>query len=323
MSIPSSYFSINIHFYLFYSFSGNIFTFAARYARIYSETKDDLKKGVPQMATNIVYLPQQDDSITISRSELQNIVAQAVQDALSSTKKKRHMTREERKQAVSSYKEDGSKKATAAVPLKDTKDIKAVRDYFLSSGQIREYAIFSVGITLGVRASDLLDLQVKDILTPAGQFRDRLDVVEMKTSKRNRPLLTDYAKQALELYFKVRKNKYSPEDSLFITNQGSSCSLSFFNRKLREAGEALNLRLSSHTMRHTFSYLMSTQTAGATESNVDYMSLFVTQMAMNHSSISQTLSYTGLTQDMMDERRKAVSHYLLENTWFIGSLHNK
>lgn len=265
------------------------------------------------MSGNIVYLPQQEDLITISRSELQTLISQAVQDALSSGKKS-HMTKEERQSSLSLYKENGLKKATAAFPLKDTKDIKAVRHYFLSSGELREYAIFSVGLTLGIRANDLLDLRIRDVFTSAGDYKDRLDIIEMKTDKRNKPLLTEYAKAAITLYMDVRPKITSPEEKLFITNRGTSCSLSFYNKKLREAGDALKIRLSSHTMRHTFSYLMSTQSAGQVEANLSYMGLFVTQMAMNHSTIAQTLSYTGLTQDMMDERRKAVSSYLMENT---------
>lgn len=267
------------------------------------------------MASNIVYLPRQDDTLTISRAELQEIVAQAVQGALNK-KKHHHLSKEERKQAVSPLKSDGSKKATAAYPLKCSEDIKKVREYLLSAGLVREYAIFSVGLTLGVRASDLLSLQVKDVFDLSGEYKDRIDIIEMKTSKRNKPLLTEYAKKAIDEYLKVRKQIVSPEEYLFRTNniKGSPCSLSYYNTKLRETGEAVGLRVSSHTMRHTFSYLMSTQTSSVTEQNITYMSLFVTQMAMNHSNISQTLSYTGLTQEMIDERRIAVSKYLLENT---------
>ena len=264
------------------------------------------------MNSNIVYLPQQDDLVTISKAELQAIVMQAVQSALGSSKRT-HMTKEERSQSLSPYKENGEKKATAAYPLKDPKDIKAVRDYFLSSGDLREYAIFSVGLTLGIRASDLLSLQIQDVFTPSWRYKERLDIIEMKTDKRNKPLLTEYAIEALEQYLSTRK-RCSQDSPLFITTQKTSYSLSGYNRKLREAGKALNIRLSSHTMRHTFSYLMSTQSAGTTEEVIDFMSIFVTQMAMNHSSIAQTLSYTGLTQDMMDDRRKAVSSYLMENT---------
>lgn len=269
------------------------------------------------MDSNIIYLPRQEDTVTVSRSELQELIAQAVQGALGSqVKKKHHMTKEEREEAASPYKKDGSKKATAAYPLKDTEDIRRVREYLLFSDQVREYAIFSAGLTLGVRANDLLSLKVKDVFDSSGEYKDRIDIIEMKTDKRNKPSLTKYAKEAIDLYLETRKKIKSPEEYLFRTNniKGSPCSLSYFNTKLREAGEALGLRLSSHTMRHTFSYLMSTQTAGVVEGNISYMSLFVTQMAMNHSNISQTLSYTGLTQDLIDERREIVSQYLLERT---------
>ena len=59
---------------------------------------------------------------------------------------------------------------------------------------------------------------------------------------------------------------------------------------------------------------MNTHGSSETSDNLDYMSLIVTQMAMNHANLYQTLSYTGLSQEMMDEKRKAVSDFLLENT---------
>ena len=268
------------------------------------------------MAATVIKFPQQQEEyVTISRAELQAMIAEAVRSAITDTKpKKIHMTTEERQQKLSPFKSNGGKKATAAQPLTNAEEIKAVRGYFLTKGMYREYAIFSVGLTLGIRANDLLDLEIGDFIDEDGSFKERLDVIEMKTDKRNRPLLTEYAKQALTLYLEHRNKRYSPKDKMFITNRGTACSLSFYNQKLAQAGEALGIHLSSHCMRHTFAYLMNTHGPSETANSLDYMSLLMTQMAMNHSHLSQTLSYTGLSQTMMDEKRIAISEYLLANT---------
>ena len=267
------------------------------------------------MAAQIIQFPQRDELYTIGKNELQALITESVSSAMRGTTRKRtHMTPEERQQKLSPIKTNGVKKATAAHPIRDPKELKAIRGYFSSNSMYREYAIFSVGLTLGIRANDLLALKVKDFMNEDGTFKDRLDVIEMKTDKRNQPLLTDYAKEALSLYLAHRNKVCSPEEPMFLTNRLSPCSLSLFNQNLLKCGEALNLRLSSHCMRHTFAYLMNTHGSSETSDNLDYMSLIVTQMAMNHANLYQTLSYTGLSQEMMDEKRKAVSDFLLENT---------
>lgn len=280
-------------------------------------------------AANIIPFPgsQQDaEYCLVKKSDLQAMISEAAAQAVRQfsgertiSKKNHHMTADERSQKLSPYKSNGVKKATAAVAIRDLAKVKAIREYFLSSGKVREYSVFSVGLTLGIRAKDLLNLQIRDFINPDLSFKDRLDVIEMKTDKRNRPLLTDYAKQAILTYLETR-NKPKMDDYMFVSRnklpdgRNAPLSLSLLNENLAAAGETVGLHLSSHCMRHTFSLYMNLYARSETESNLSYMSLMVTQMAMNHANLSQTLAYTGLSQDMMDEKRIALSSFLLENT---------
>lgn len=279
---------------------------------------------------NVIKFPEQEiptGYVLLSSDQLSQIVQDAVIKALEAqeggsnvkveklpSKKSRGLTE------PSDVKSNGVKKATAAVAIRDVNQIRGVRDYFLSIGDTRDYAIFSTGMTLGIRIRDLLKLKVRDFLKSDGTFRERLDIIEMKTDKRNRPLLTDYAKESIKVYL-AERGEYSMDDYMFISKWQDSgkgihspISLTMFNKRLAEAGEQVGIHLSSHCMRHTFAYMMNMVAHSKTEEDINYFSLVVTQIAMNHASLAQTLSYTGLTQDMMDEKRREISVYLSENT---------
>lgn len=273
-----------------------------------------------QPAQIIQFPQQQENTIQLTPSQLQEIIKSAVAQAIQeNAPKRRKLTPEERQRKLSPVKSNGGKKATAALPIKDPKTIKAVRDYFMARGDVREYAIFSVGLTLGIRARDLLQLKLSDFMNPDGTFKKRLDVIEMKTDKRNKPLLTQYATDAMELYLLTRPG-YTLDEPAFLSSWKNldgtpKCySLSRYNERLAEAGEAIGMHLSSHCMRHTFSLYMNLYAGSETQNNLDLMSLTITQMAMNHSDIKQTLAYTGLSQDMMDEKRRSLSDFLEKNT---------
>lgn len=279
---------------------------------------------------NIIQFPEPklpEGYLVLSPEQLSNIIQNAVFKALeaqeeASTPKEGKLPsrEEERLKKASSVKSNGVKKATAAVPIKDVKQIREIRDYLLYLGDTRSYAVFSVGLTLGIRVRDLLVLKVRDFLNEDGTFKERLDIIEMKTDKRNRPLITEYAKDAILKYLSERKD-YELDEPMFVSSwrdpsikKSKPMSLSMFNKRLNQAGEHIGLHLSSHCMRHTFSYMMNTHATSETEEQLSYMSLVVTQIAMNHASLAQTLAYTGLSQDMMDEKRRSISDFLMKNT---------
>lgn len=299
-----------------------------------SATRKRKEKLIMTGTAKIIPFPgQEEERVSLTKSELSKMLGEAARQAielyasapsssevLTVKSKPHHMTPEERRQKLSPYKSDGGKKATAATPIRDPAKIKGIRDFFLDRGQLREYAIFSVGLTLGIRASDLLTMKVGDFMNPDFTFKNRLDVIEMKTDKRNRPLLVDYAKNALKIYLASRGGDLDLQDYMFVTNRKLSdgrqapLSLSLFNQNLSYAGSSVEMHLSSHCMRHTFALYMNLYGKSEMEGQLNYMSLLMTQMSMNHANLSQTLAYTGLSQDVMDEKRTALSQYLADNT---------
>lgn len=68
-------------------------------------------------------------------------------------------------------------------PIKNIKDINKVKQYLLGKENKRDYTIFVVGINVGLRASDLLDLKISDVVA-GGEIKDTVNIVEQKTDKK-------------------------------------------------------------------------------------------------------------------------------------------
>lgn len=191
----------------------------------------------------------------------------------------------------------------AAEPIKDVKDIKAICNHFISTGKLRDYLMFIVGIHTGLRVYDLRHLRFCDFLNPDGTFKDELVLLEHKTKnsrkvKRNRHIpIHDEIKIAMNIYLNKNKRNYS--DYMFISesNNGSSKKkpLARFSvqRILVNAAEQVGItsRVGTHTLRKTFGFHFVKNNSN------NHRMLYLLQQAFGHSSEAITLRYIGLTAD--------------------------
>ena len=67
-------------------------------------------------------------------------------------------------------------------PIRDKSKIEEMKQY-LKSHSFRDYTLFILGINSGLRISDLLKLNVSDVIDENGKVRDRISVREKKTGK--------------------------------------------------------------------------------------------------------------------------------------------
>ena len=67
-------------------------------------------------------------------------------------------------------------------PIRDTKKIDRMKKY-LKEKSTRDYCLFVLGINSGLRISDLLSLQVKDVAEDNGKLKERITITEQKTGK--------------------------------------------------------------------------------------------------------------------------------------------
>lgn len=172
------------------------------------------------------------------------------------------------------------------VPIKDISKINKIKSILKSSSK-RDYALFVLGINTGIKAQELLSLQVKDVWD-GEKAKEFLYIENKKTNKTVAYYLNNRVHEALQHYLK--DDDLELEDYLFrskrdkqpITRQQA---YRIINHAAREAGIKGNI--GTHTMRKTFGY--HAYRKGVAISIL--MSLF------HHHSRSETLKYIGITEE--------------------------
>ena len=178
-------------------------------------------------------------------------------------------------------------------PIRDKKKIDTIKKILLSKN-VRDYCLFTLGINSGLRISDLLNLQIKDVIDQNGKIRDRIILREKKTNKTKDFPISDVARKAITEYLKIRKFEF--DEPFFLSkkqNNGKAPlqrdqAYKIINNAAREIG--ITEKIGTHTLRKTFGY-------HAYKSGV---SIEVIQKLFNHSTPSITLRYIGITQDDLD-----------------------
>lgn len=174
-------------------------------------------------------------------------------------------------------------------PIRDKKKIDAMKTY-LRGRNLRDFALFTLGINSGLRISDLLRLTVADVTDERGQILDRIELKEKKTGKTKEFPLGDTSRKALKEYLAA----VQPRDSLFPSKKGGRA----LRRQhvwtvLSQAASAVGIkaRVGTHTLRKTFGYQAYKQGSD----------ISVIQQLLNHSSPQVTLRYIGITKDDLDK----------------------
>ena len=201
----------------------------------------------------------------------------------------------------SDYTSRGVKKATASDPIRNPGDIKRIADYLETHGKTTWYGLrnrmaFVLGVTTGLRASDLLKLRIRDVIRDDGTFVDHLLIREKKTKKTNDPKLGEEAQRSIYKFLSERKD-WTPDDYLIRTERGGKMSSNQFYDIISSTQEALKLpyHIGTHTMRKTYGYWTIRNNPN------DSMALTHLQHMFNHTSMQTTLTYCGISRDEEDK----------------------
>ncbi len=184
-------------------------------------------------------------------------------------------------------------------PIKDKRELDAMKKYFLRKNEIRNYALFCVGINTALRISDLLKLRWGDVYDfKSHSFKKHLQIREQKTRKRNEVFLNKEAVKALKkLFSHLSRGKMHIKENSFIfvgrENTGKPMSRSQAYRIINGAARVLKIagNIGCHSLRKTFGYFAARRGI----SSVLIMNIF------NHSSFPITRRYLGIEQDERDE----------------------
>lgn len=196
----------------------------------------------------------------------------------------------------SAYTPQGKRKAAPCDPIRSLDDIAAIKNYFLTTGRKslrqRNYMMFVLGISVGLRGCDLLNLQIKDVLHANGYIVDEIHAYESKTHKMNHPILNNEAKKAISDYLSSLKS-YSPDDYLIPNQTGGKMDGNTLYNIIKAAQLKLDLpyNLGAHSLRKTFAYW----TIALHQNDVNVLASL--QEMLNHDSMKTTLHYSGHTKD--------------------------
>lgn len=174
-------------------------------------------------------------------------------------------------------------------PIRDLDIIHAIQND-LKKNNYRNYLMFEIGIYIGIRISDILNIKIKDI-----KNKNFLKLREIKTGKEKLMPIPSHLKKEIELYidnkdfneddylFKSIKKKYKPITRVQAYNILKKIAKKY---KLENIG--------THTLRKTFGYHFYKRT--------NDVALLMT--IFNHSDPSITLRYIGIEQDNVNKSLK-------------------
>jgi site-specific recombinase XerD len=169
-------------------------------------------------------------------------------------------------------------------PIRNKKQIDALKKY-LRGQNMRDFLMLVLGINSGLRISDLLKLNVEDVLN-----QDRISIREQKTGKAKDFPLSDTCKKAIHEYL---KSTNISTGCLFVSRKGNKpITRVQAYRILNEAAKQVGIKeaVGTHTLRKTFGY-------HAYQNGVDITRI---QKLLNHSAPSVTLAYIGITKEELD-----------------------
>ena len=237
---------------------------------------------------------------------------EAPQEPVKKRRKRREVTIDTN--TYTDFKSDGKRKAHAADAIRSYDDFKAIQQYYLNAGRIRDWAMWTIGVSLGLRISDLLSLRFGNLIdSDKKTFKPRIQIYEQKTGKLNNIIITESVIDAMTRYLDSIKWEFDLDGFLFPSRKTKGKMYEECGwRILSEAGKALNLPLviGSHTMRKSFANIA----ACVDKSCIDMNAITKVQGLLNHSDQRVTMRYLGSYQTMFDKARIAVSDFVLGKT---------
>lgn len=227
---------------------------------------------------------------------------------------------------VSEFKTNGVKKASAAEYIPSYSCYQQIMDCIdnmikdakprYKINHIRNKVLIQVGLNFGIRCGDLIDLKWKNVLNNDFTFKTKVKIIEDKTSKFNKLLITEFIKQTLTDYLiYLQENNYqvSLDDYIFSNFlNGNHISRNAIYDYMTSIQNELGLKFhfSTHTMRKTCVNVAIC--VDKTKVNTDIISK--AQLLLNHNSSDTTMHYLNVTDKVLDTMREKVSDWLMGKT---------
>lgn len=174
-------------------------------------------------------------------------------------------------------------------PIRDLDTIHAIQND-LKSNNVRNYLMFEIGIYIGIRISDILNIKVKDV-----KNRTMLKIREIKTGKEKAMPIPAQLQKEINSY--IEEQKLKDNDYVFKSRKNPIKPISRVQayQILKKIATKYKLEnIGTHTLRKTFGYHFYKKTQD--------VALLMT--IFNHSDPSITLRYIGIEQDNVNKSLK-------------------
>jgi integrase len=175
-------------------------------------------------------------------------------------------------------------------PVRNKIKIKQLYNYL--NGKCPKYGVlYKFGLNTGLRISDILPIKVRDIFGDKGEFLEYFVLNERKTMKGKKIKLNDTLRKVLAAY--VENERLLPHNYLFSNNRGGCISRVQAYRVLKESAGIIGIQnFGTHSLRKTWGYWTY---------KISKYNIGLIMDVFNHSSVSITLRYIGISQDQKDE----------------------
>ena len=167
--------------------------------------------------------------------------------------------------------------------------ISEVEKILHSNLSAMDYAIVELLYSAGVRVSELVNLNIKNV-----DIKQQTIRVFGKGSKERIIPINKKCIEILKKYLKKRELtalKYNSEPYLFLNENGKRITRQYVYKIIRTQGEKINKHISPHTLRHSY----------ATHLLENGADLRVVQELLGHSSIVTTQLYTHISKRTLRE----------------------
>lgn len=195
---------------------------------------------------------------------------------------------------MANLKINGVKKAEQVEPVKNSKDIKKIRQYLMGKSNKRDYCLWCCGTNFLLRAGDLLKLKWRDVLIDKSTVKEHITLTEEKTNKLRKIKINTDAREALLLYIENLK-EFNMADFIFRSRKGDGhLTVKALHKIIKSMCSDLGIKgnFGSHTLRKTGARKIYADNIADNPMILNYL-----QKILNHSSQAVTLRYIGIESE--------------------------
>lgn len=182
-------------------------------------------------------------------------------------------------------------------PIRDRKKIAQIKNLLRGQQRYRDLLLFVVGINTALRISDLLTLRIGHFVDSQKRRKRRFTIHEQKRGKRHEGIINNSIREAHDEYLLAYHGIADDPDHFVFFNTkaknyrvpiGRGQAWKFITSICRDVG--LRGNYGTHSLRKTWGY----------HARLQGVDLALIMHKLNHSSISTTKRYLGITDDELE-----------------------